>query len=232
MYNASAVLGRPRRRVLVVAVIVVAAVLLVTAVVAAFRHNGGKSGGGKGGASQDGASSSATAGAPTGRPLVGGATQPGAGTSQASALGYRRVAGPGGSSLEVPTTWSASSQGADKTTYTGPAGSLVVEFTPHPVKAGALAAWQSEEPGVAASLSDYHLVKLARVVGWHGWDAADWEWTFRSGLVERHSLNRGFVVDPSHAYAIYWTAPEVSWQTGRSAELLARFFASFQPAGG
>jgi serine/threonine protein kinase len=236
-YNASEVFGRSRRRVLIVAAIVVAAVLLVTATVAALTdsgggNGGGKGGGGKGGTSQDGTTSSARAGAPAGQTVGGGATQPGAGGSQAPTADYHRVAGPGGSSLEIPTSWRETAQSATKATYTGPAGTLVVEFTSHPVKAGALKAWQDEEPGVAAGLTDYHLVKLAQVAGWHGWDAADWEWTFRSGSGERHALNRGFVVDPSHAYAIYWTAPESSWQSGRSAELLARFFSSFQSAGG
>jgi serine/threonine protein kinase len=232
----SAVFANRRRRGLVLAAIVGAAVLLLTVTVAALSKDsgGGKGGGGGtgGGASQDGVSSSARAGAPAGQSSGGGATGPGAGGAASSATAYHRVSGPGGSSLEVPASWRETSQTATRAVFTGAAGTLVIEFTPHPVKAGALKAWQDEEPRVAATLADYHLLKLVRVTGWHGWDAADWEWTFRSGAVERHSLNRGFVVDPSHAYALYWTAPESTWQVGRSAALLAQFFGSFEPAGG
>jgi hypothetical protein len=147
------------------------------------------------------------------------------------AVGYRRVAGPGGSSIAIPDGWRQTAQSADRYAWVGPAGTLVVDFTPHPLKVGALRAWQDEEPHVAASQADYHLLRLAKV-GWRGWDTADWEWTFRSGPVQRHSLNRGFVVDAAHGYAIYWTAPELTWQSGRSATLLADFFSTFEPAGG
>ncbi|WP_243638887.1 serine/threonine-protein kinase [Streptacidiphilus pinicola] len=232
-YSAGSGLTGPRRRALLIAAIVVAAVLLVAATVAALSDNGSQ-GHGKSGTSQDGASSSARAGAPDGQ--SGGSPAPGTGagtgTEPAPAGAYHRVAGPGGSTLEIPTSWRQTSTSDTKATFTGAAGVLVVEFTPHPVKAGALKAWQDEEPRVAPTLAGYHLIRLNQVAGWHGWDAADWEWTFRSGAAVRHSLNRGFVVDPSHAYAIYWTAPESTWQSGRSAALLGHFFGSFEPAGG
>ncbi|MEY9877688.1 tRNA A-37 threonylcarbamoyl transferase component Bud32 [Streptacidiphilus sp. MAP12-33] len=221
-----------RRRPLVVAVIVVAAVLLVTAAVAALNRNTGS---GRNGTSQDGASSSPRAGSSgVGAPGSSGA---GAGTAAPSggknpaASGFHQVVGPGGSSIAIPVGWRETARTATRVSWTGPAGTLVLDFTAHPAKSGALAAWQNEEPRVAATLTDYHLLRLAKV-GYRGWDAADWEWTFRSGLVQRHSLNRGFVVDATHGYAIYWTAPQLTWQGARNVTLVDEFFKSFEPAGG
>ncbi|SEL07680.1 serine/threonine-protein kinase [Streptacidiphilus jiangxiensis] len=221
--------GRPAssgrsRRPLFVAAIVVAAVLLVTAAVAALHHDSGTgsgsaAGSGGGASSQDGASSSPRAG--TDAPS----------TDRNPAAGFHTVTGPGGSTIAIPIGWRETARTATRVSWTGAAGTLVVDFTPHPAKSGALKAWQNEEPRVAAGLTDYHLVRLG-AVPYRGWDAADWEWTFRAGLVQRHSLNRGFVVDASHGYAIYWTASEAAWQGARNATLIDDFFKSFQPAGG
>jgi hypothetical protein len=216
-----------RQRALLIGGIVLAAVLLITAAVASMRGNsGGKhSGSGTGVTSPAASGSSGDNAAPT--PTPGDS---GTGTTRPTAAGYHRVDGPGGSHLQIPDGWRLVSQSGSSFKYSGPAGTLQVDFTAHPQPEGALAAWKKEEPGVAASLTDYHLVKLDQV-GYRGWDAADWEWSYQSGSTMRQSLNRGFVVDAHHGYALYWSAPLTSWTDGRSGQLLDRFFDTFQPGG-
>ncbi|WP_037605641.1 serine/threonine-protein kinase [Streptacidiphilus rugosus] len=220
--------ARRNKRALVVGGVVLAVALLITAV-AAMNDNGGRHG------SQDGTVRKPKAAAPAATPTGTAAVAAGAGstptgTDAGSSLGYQRVDGPGGASIEIPDGWRVTRKSGSVTVYTGPAGTLDIEFSAHPLAEGALRAWQKEETSVAPSLNDYHRIKLAQV-DWRGWDAADWEWTFRSGGTTRHSLNRGFVVDAGHAYAIYWTAPEASWADHRSEQLLTHFFKTFKPGG-
>ncbi|MEY9845653.1 tRNA A-37 threonylcarbamoyl transferase component Bud32 [Streptacidiphilus sp. BW17] len=226
-----------RQRALLIGGIVLAAVLLVTAAVASMRNNSGGSGSGSGSGVGAGATSTAAPGssgdsAPQ-TPTAGDSGSgdgTGTGTARPTAAGYHQVAGPGGSHLQIPDGWRLVSESASSVKFSGPAGTLQVDFSAHPQSDGALAAWKKEESSVAADLTDYHLIRLDQV-SYRGWDAADWEWGYQSGSTMRQSLNRGFVVDAHHAYALYWTAPLTSWTDGRSGQLLARFFDTFQPGG-
>jgi hypothetical protein len=153
---------------------------------------------------------------------------PGTGTA-ASVSAYERVAGPGGSTIEVPQGWTSTQVSADRWKYRGPAGTLIVDWTGTP-GGSAVDAWRAEEARTSGSFTDYHRI-LLQSVGYRGWDAADWEWTYTgSDGQPLRALNRGFVPDSHDGYAIYWTAAASSWDGARNQQLLARFFSSFQPA--
>ncbi|MFC5906909.1 serine/threonine-protein kinase [Streptacidiphilus monticola] len=202
--------ARPSRKPLLVLAVVLAAVL-VTVAFAAIRHH----------RKQADAPSGAAAATATAR---ASASRSGSSDAAGADAGYREVAGPGGSHIQIPLGWTLESSSATAWKYRGPAGVLDLEFTPTPLtKLGALGAWQQEEPHVAGTCSDYRRIELKQVA-YRGWDAADWQWVCGS----HRALNRGFVVDASHGYAIYWTAPALTWESKRNQELLRRFFSSFR----
>ena len=74
---------------------------------------------------------------------------------------------------------------------------------------------------------DGEIIKIDKV-DYRGWNAADWEFTYRtrSGN-EKHVRNRGFVTDDTHAYSIYWSVPAGAFEDSlKEFEAVA---ASFQP---
>jgi hypothetical protein len=70
-------------------------------------------------------------------------------------------------------------------------------------------------------------VKLADVSYGSYPDAADWEFTFRSGQVTLHALDRGFVTSGKRGYAIYFQTHDDQWSS--SNDELQGFLSSFRP---
>ena len=58
-------------------------------------------------------------------------------------------------------------------------------------------------------------------------DAADWEFSYTSGQVTLHTLDRGFVTSDNRGYAVYFQTHDDQW--GSSAELLRGMLSSFRP---
>ena len=238
----STVRRRRVRPLLVLLVLLLVVAIGVVAAVAATR-NGNRNA--SRGASVDGstvasvsASSSASGSATSGTGTGSGTAAAGSAAASAStaasggaaAGAFHRVQGPGGSTLEIPVGWTLVSSSGTSWKYHGPAGTLQLDATSTP-GSSAVGAWRTEEAAISGSFPDYRRVAL-RTVGYRdGWDAADWEWTYSHAGTTLHSLNRGFVTDAHHGYAIYWTAPDATWKDARNQQLLNRFFSSFQPAG-
>ncbi len=223
--------------------------LLVVAigVVAAVAANGGGGKGSAGGSSADGstvasvsASTSASgtskgAGAGTGAASGTGSAAASPAASAAASTGsaagaFSRVSGPGGSTVEIPVGWTLVSGSGSSWKYHGPAGTLQLDATSTP-GSSAVGAWRTEEAAISGSFPGYQRVALHTVAYRNGWDAADWEWTYSQAGTTLHALNRGFVTDAHHGYAIYWTAADATWKDARNQQLLNRFFSSFRPAG-
>ncbi|QMU79282.1 serine/threonine protein kinase [Streptacidiphilus sp. PB12-B1b] len=143
--------------------------------------------------------------------------------------GYERVAMPGGATIEIPQGWTLTRLSAEHWRYRGPSGYLDVAWTGTP-GSSAVAALRTEESRTAASYPHYHRVDLQKV-GYRGWDAADWEWTYTGGDGSAlRSLDRGFATDGHHGYTIDWTSAAAGWGGARNHELMNAFFSSFQPA--
>lgn len=236
-YGPATVSTARRRRVrplLVLLALLLVVAIGVAAAVAANQHGKRNARG----TSADGstvasvsASSSAASGTGTGSAAAGSGASASTAASGSSVTGaFRRVQGPGGATVEIPVGWTLVSSSATSWKYHGPAGTLQLDSTSTP-GSSAVGAWRSEEAAISGTFAGYRRIALHTVVYRDGWDAADWEWTYSQAGTTLHSLNRGFVPDAHHGYAIYWTAPDATWNDARNQQLLNRFFSSFQPAG-
>ena len=104
----------------------------------------------------------------------------------------------------------------------GSAAYLLVDQTTDPA-ADPVADWRAQERVVSRRLPGYRLIRLDPVtVG--RWRGADWEFTHGRGT---HVLNRNLVTGPDQAYALYWSAPDSSWD--ESATRLRQVMGSFRP---
>ncbi|MDP3714207.1 MAG: serine/threonine-protein kinase [Mycobacteriales bacterium] len=88
------------------------------------------------------------------------------------------------------------------------------------------AAWEQQEIGFRRAFPSYSRVRI-EPVDYRGWDAADWEFTFRDGGADLRTLDRGFVVDGT-GYALYWQTGAADFAA--SLPTFERIAASFRPA--
>jgi hypothetical protein len=137
-----------------------------------------------------------------------------------------------GFSIAIPDGWKRIGDNGFATgsgfAGTGDPRRLLVDVTKKP-GTDPVAAWQDLEAGVKDTIQGYQRIGDIRPVAYRGWKAADWEWTFDFNGIRYRTLDRGFVVDGSHGYAIKWSVPESEWYTEANQRALAVFFSSFQP---
>jgi serine/threonine protein kinase len=140
--------------------------------------------------------------------------------------GYKLYEDPTGFSLAVPNGWRAEQSSATAVDIKSPDGAsfLRVDQTDQP-KDDAKKAWEEQEKSVKKDLPNYHRISI-ETVDYNGWDAADWEFTFGNNT---HVLNRGFVPDSSHGYALYLSTPEDQWAS--SQDVFQTAADTFKPAG-
>jgi hypothetical protein len=132
-----------------------------------------------------------------------------------------------GFSLVVPAGWRVSREGADVfLRERGTRAYLRIPQTTQP-KDDALADWQAQERSAGSRFTGYQRIRLERVE-YKGWDAADWEFTWRASGGPLHVLNRNVRVSDKRAYALYWSVPANRWQELRPT--FDRIAASFRPA--
>lgn len=139
---------------------------------------------------------------------------------------------PMGFSIAIPDGWKRIGDNGFSTgsTFagTGDPRRLLVDVTKDP-GTDPVVAWQQLEARVMDTIPGYQRIGDIRVAEYRGWQAADWEWTFDFKGIRYRSLDRGFVVDPTHGYAIKWSVPESEWYTEANQSALAVFLSSFQP---
>ncbi|WP_329135597.1 protein kinase [Streptomyces sp. NBC_01476] len=104
-----------------------------------------------------------------------------------------------------------------------------VDFSSHPGK-DAAATWRGNEAGVKANSDDYQRIVIKSIDYRNYRTAADWEFYRTEGGQKMHVLNRGFVTDGSHAYAILISIPADDWNSAASVQMRNAFFSSFQQA--
>jgi serine/threonine protein kinase len=140
--------------------------------------------------------------------------------------GYKLYEDPTGFSLAVPNGWHAEQSSPTAVDIKSPDGAsfLRVDQTDQP-KDDAKKAWEEQEKSVKKDLPNYHRISI-ETVDYNGWDAADWEFTFGNNT---HVLNRGFVPDSSHGYALYLSTPEDQWAS--SQDVFQTAADTFKPAG-
>ncbi|MFJ8805041.1 protein kinase [Streptomyces sp. NPDC102490] len=225
----------PRRTLIIIAVVVALAVLgTVLALTlgggddkSAEGGSGGKpaaSAGASGdtkqdeesGAGTDGSSSSdpAASGDASGAP-DSGASASGEGDGQSDDAGKSEDEGvaathKGGQGYRIglPEGWKFTTTGSSGDRFTGPRGQkLLVAWTSTP-KGDPVADWKNQERYMVRA--NYQKIRIEKV-GYRGWNAADWEFTYTDGGTKYRTVDRGFVVNDHQGYALMYTAKAADW---------------------
>ncbi|WP_189133140.1 serine/threonine protein kinase [Wenjunlia tyrosinilytica] len=188
-----------------------------------------RGGGGSSGVKGSGAAHESTA-PPTADPSASDAASP-----QPSGVpeSFYRATDPEGFSIALPLGWKrVGNNGFSSGTRYGDEGDarrLLVDWTHRP-GADQLTAWRRLERSVRASTPGYSRIGEIRSVKYRGYQAADWEWTFDFNGIHYRTLNRGFVVDSGHGYAIKWSVPAAAWNLPENQRALRTFLRTFRPA--
>ncbi|WP_083974324.1 serine/threonine-protein kinase [Herbidospora daliensis] len=132
-----------------------------------------------------------------------------------------------GFSVALPPGWKVDRYDATSTYFKGPLDGayLQIDQTSSPGK-DALKNWKDLESATRYKWNDYKRLDMKKVDGYFR-NAADWEWTWEPGGNTGHILNRGFVVDDKHGYAILWKTREKDWDKYR--HYFDNFAKSFEP---
>lgn len=240
----------PKRLIVIAAVVAIALIGAALGLVIALTGDSGSdkasgthTGQTKGKASQPattsetgGPSSSKSDG--SGQPATASASSP-AGKETASAgdkgksatpAGYHHYTDGEGFSVALPNGWRRVDDNGygsgSKFAAPGDPRKLQIDFTHTPGK-DAAAAWREADKHMTRA--NYHQIYI-KSVNYNGWEAADWEFTYTDSGITYHVINRGFVVDRSHGYAIMWTVPEDQWGSAKNQKVLDTLFATFNPA--
>ncbi|WP_066362133.1 serine/threonine-protein kinase [Herbidospora mongoliensis] len=132
-----------------------------------------------------------------------------------------------GFALALPPGWKYERTDSSGTFFRGPLDGAYLQIgqTSTPGDS-ALADWKSQEASSARSnFPGYKRLSMKKVDYFR--DAADWEWTFEPGGNTGHILNRGFVVDDKHGYAILWKTRDKDWDKYR--HYFDNFAKTFEP---
>ncbi len=128
--------------------------------------------------------------------------------------GFDLYEDPTGFAVAIPAGWEVAKE-ASSTFVREPGGRryLQVDQTREP-KPDPVADWQAQEPRASQRLAGYQRIRIDPL-DYRGWDAADWEFTWRADAGPRRVLNRGFITAPDRAYALYWSVPAEQWEAAR-----------------
>ncbi|MFB7083895.1 protein kinase [Streptomyces sp. NPDC056296] len=243
----------PRRTLVIIAVIVALAVL---GTVLALTLGGGDENGAKGGSGDktvpsagttgdtkqdeesgtgtDGsASDPATDGASGGAPDSGASESGDAGTGsddagksdddEGAAATHQGKQGYG---IGLPEGWKYQSTGSAGDRFTGPNGQkLLVAWTSTP-KGDPVADWKNQERYMQRS--QYKKIRIEKV-GYRGWNAADWEFTYTDDGTKYRTVDRGFVVNDHQGYALMYTAKAADWDSDLRRDTWRTLTKTFEP---
>ncbi|MFE1026943.1 serine/threonine-protein kinase [Streptomyces sp. NPDC058818] len=244
----------PRRTLVIIAVIVALAVLgtVLALTLGGDDENGAKGGSGdkavasagpsgdtkqdeESGTGTDGtASDPATEdGTPGGAPGTGASESEDAGTGSDDAGkpdGDEGAAtthqGEQGYTLGLPEGWKYRSTGSAGDRFNGPNGQkLLVAWTSTP-KSDPVADWKNQERSMVRS--QYKKIRIEKV-GYRGWNAADWEFTYADGGTKYRTVDRGFVVNDHQGYALMYTAKAADWDSDLRRDTWRTLTKTFEP---
>ncbi|WP_206305957.1 serine/threonine-protein kinase [Streptomyces sp. RFCAC02] len=138
-------------------------------------------------------------------------------------------------SIAMPEDWEAL-RGAGQNSgmiYGSPDDSaykLQVDFNGSPGD-DAEQAWRDLEGAVSGNSTDYQLLGI-QSVEWRDYPSvADWQFQRTESGTRVRVLDRGFVVDGDHGYAIMITCPDDAWDDTRCTTLRETAFDTFEPLG-
>ncbi|MEJ1197065.1 MULTISPECIES: serine/threonine-protein kinase [unclassified Streptomyces] len=244
----------PRRTLVIIAVIVALAVLgtVLALTLGGDDENGAKGGSGdkavasagpSGDTKQDEESGTGTDGTASDPATEDGATggAPGTGASESEDAGTgsddagkpdddegatATHQGEQGYTLGLPEGWKYRSTGSAGDRFTGPNGQkLLVAWTSTP-KGDPVADWKNQERSMVRS--QYKKIRIEKV-GYRGWNAADWEFTYTDGGTKYRTVDRGFVVNDHQGYALMYTAKAADWDSDLRRDTWQTLTKTFEP---
>jgi eukaryotic-like serine/threonine-protein kinase len=131
-----------------------------------------------------------------------------------------------GYSIGLPKGWKYASTGSSGDRFTGPRGQkLLVAWTSTP-KGDPVADWKNQERYMVRS--QYKKVRIEKV-GYRGWNAADWEFTYTEGGTKYRTVDRGFVVSDHQGYALMYTAKADDWDSDLRRDTWRTLSKTFEP---
>ncbi|GGU21650.1 serine/threonine protein kinase [Streptomyces daghestanicus] len=249
----------PRRTLVIIAVVVVLAVLGTVLALTLGGDDGADDNAGSGGtattatasdttaqdddavspgASADGstgaeasASGEAGAGAGTSTQEEGqdeGASESGDSSDDSGEGAATTHQGDQGYEIGLPEGWKYQTTGSSGDRFTGPDGQkLLIAWTTTP-KDDPVADWENQERYMTRS--QYEKIRIEKV-GYRGWNAADWEFTYVDGGTKYRTIDRGFVVDEKQGYALMYTARAADWGTDQRRNTWRTLTKTFEPKG-
>ncbi|MEV7126643.1 serine/threonine-protein kinase [Streptomyces sp. NPDC093260] len=139
----------------------------------------------------------------------------------------RTYKSPHGYSIGLPEGWKYAYAADAGDRFTGPDGQkLLVAWTSTP-KSDPVADWKNQERSMVRP--HYKAIRIEKV-GYRGWNAADWEFTYVDDGTTYRSVDRGFVTDPHHGYALMYTAKADDWDDDLRRDTWQTLTKSFEPA--
>ncbi|GGX67141.1 serine/threonine-protein kinase [Streptomyces anandii] len=131
-----------------------------------------------------------------------------------------------GFTIGLPEGWKYSSTDSAGVRFTGPDGQkLLVAWTSSP-KGDPVADWKNQEGDMVRS--QYQRIRIEKV-GYRGWNAADWEFTYVDGGTEYRTVDRGFVVNGHLGYALMYTAKSANWDSDLRRNTWRTLTKTFEP---
>ncbi|MER6984423.1 serine/threonine protein kinase, partial [Streptomyces carpinensis] len=129
-------------------------------------------------------------------------------------------------SIGLPKGWKYTRTDSAGARFTGPDGQkLLVAWTSTP-KDDPVADWRDQERYMVRK--QYHRIRIEKV-GYRGWNAADWEFTYLDGGTRYRTIDRGFVVDDRHGYALMYTAKADNWGSDLRRDTWRTLTKTFEP---
>ncbi|MFJ9006354.1 serine/threonine-protein kinase [Streptomyces canus] len=131
-----------------------------------------------------------------------------------------------GYSIGLPEGWKFQTSGSAGDRFTGPDGQkLLVAWTTTP-KGDPVADWENQEQSMRRA--QYTKIRIEKV-GYRGWNAADWEFTYVENGTKYRTIDRGFVVNGHLGYALMYTAKAANWGTELRKDTWHTLARTFEP---
>lgn len=131
-----------------------------------------------------------------------------------------------GYSIGLPEGWKFQTSSSAGDRFTGPDGQkLLIAWTSTP-KGDPVADWKSQEQGMRRA--QYTKIRIEKV-GYRGWNAADWEFTYVESGTKYRTIDRGFVVNDHLGYALMYTAKAANWGTELRKDTWHTLARTFEP---
>ncbi|MEV4044222.1 tRNA A-37 threonylcarbamoyl transferase component Bud32 [Streptomyces sp. SAI-195] len=128
--------------------------------------------------------------------------------------------------IGLPEGWKFTTTGSSGDRFTGPRGQkLLVAWTSTP-KGDPVADWKNQERYMVRS--NYQKIRIEKV-GYRGWNAADWEFTYTDGGTKYRTVDRGFVVNDHQGYALMYTAKAADWGDDLRRDTWRTLSKTFEP---